>query len=123
MIKLLHVDDEADILEIARMALEISGGVEVVSCLSGERALVAAKQGAPDVFLLDVMMPGMTGPQTLAALREVPGLADVPAIFLTASQHDGKETELLAAGAIAVLKKPFDPLTLGDEIKKALNGN
>ena len=122
MIKLLHVDDQADILDIARMSLELLGDFEVVSCLSGEAALLAAKQITPDVFLLDVMMPGMTGPQTLAALRVIPGLADIPAIFLTASQHDGKGSELLATGAIAVLEKPFDPLTLGHQIKALLEG-
>lgn len=122
MIKLLHVDDEADILDIARMSFELFGSFEVVSCLSGETALLAAKQITPDVFLLDVMMPGMTGPQTLAALRDIPRLVDVPAIFLTASEHDGKGSELLATGAIAVLEKPFDPLTLGDQIKALLEG-
>ncbi len=65
MIKLLHIDDDEDILEISKMALEISGDIEVVQCPSGHDALWKVNEFIPDVFLLDVMMPEMTGLQTL----------------------------------------------------------
>ncbi len=99
MIKLLHVDDDADILEIARMSLELSGDIEVVQCASGEDALRTVKEFTPDVFLLDVMMPGMSGPQVLEKMREMPGLKNVPAIFMTARANSAEQQELFDLGA------------------------
>lgn len=121
MIKLLHVDDDEDILEIAKMALEISGDIEVVQCTSGHDALRKANEFIPDVFLLDVMMPGMTGPQTLEKLRERPSLKNVPVIFMTARMRTSHQEELFDLGAIDVISKPFDPLTLSAQIKSAMN--
>ena len=121
MIKLLHVDDDEDILEIAKMALEISGDIEVVQCTSGHDALWKANEFIPDVFLLDVMMPDMTGPQTLEKFRERPSLKNVPVIFMTARASTANQKELFDLGAIDVISKPFDPLTLSTQIKSALN--
>ena len=84
MIKLLHVEDDADIREIAKMSLELSGDFVVEQCDCGEQALEKTLDYIPDVFLLDMMMPGMTGRQTLEKLRENPDFANVPAIFMTA---------------------------------------
>lgn len=120
MIKLLHVDDDEDILEIAKMALEISGDIEVVQCTSGHDALWKANEFIPDVFLLDIMMPSMTGPQTLEKLRERPSLKNVPVIFMTARVSTADQ-DLFDLGAIDVISKPFDPLTLSAQIKSALN--
>ena len=83
MLKLLHVDDDADILELAKMSLELMDDIEVVDCVSGEEALTTVEEFKPDVFLLDMMMPGMSGPEALEKLRQVPGLEAVPAIFMT----------------------------------------
>lgn len=121
MLKLLHVDDDADILELAKMSLELMDDIEVVDCVSGEEALSTVEEFKPDVFLLDVMMPSMSGPETLEKLRQVPGLETVPAIFMTAQVGVGTWTELFDLGATEVIAKPFDPMTLGVEIKAALN--
>lgn len=120
MIKLLHVDDEADILELTKMSLELSDDFDVVSCSSGKDALHAVTHFKPDVFLLDVMMPGLTGPETLEELRTMPGFEGVPAIFMTARLGDGSREELLALGAKDVIAKPFDPMTLGPQIKSSM---
>jgi CheY-like chemotaxis protein len=120
MIKLLHIDDDEDILEISKMALEISGDIEVVQCPSGHDALWKVNEFIPDVFLLDVMMPDMTGLQTLEKLRERPSLKNVPVIFMTARVGPVNQ-DLFDLGAIDVISKPFDPLTLSAQIKSALN--
>lgn len=120
MINLLHVDDDLDILEITKMALELSGDFKVVQCTSGYEALQKVNEFAPNVFLLDVMMPSMTGPQTLEKLREIPELEDVPTIFMTARVSTENQRDLFDLGAIDVIGKPFDPLTLSERIKTAL---
>ncbi|WOI30768.1 response regulator [Sulfitobacter dubius] len=120
MIKILLVEDEPDILEVVKLALELYGEFEVVDCSSGEEALRVVGDRKPDVFLLDFMMPGMSGPQLLARFREVPGLEDVPAIFLTARTGAGTKSELLELGAKEVIYKPFKPTTLGAQVKTAM---
>ena len=120
MIKLLHVDDNDDILEIAKMAFEISDDIEVIQCISGHDALRVANEFIPDLFLLDVMMPGMSGPQTLEKLREIPSLENVPVIFMTA-RVSTIDQDFFGLGVIDVISKPFDPLTLSAQIKSALN--
>ncbi|MDQ7081423.1 MAG: response regulator [Paracoccaceae bacterium] len=119
MSKILHVEDDLDIQAIAQIALETIGGFEILQCSSGQEALKAAPDFKPDLFLLDVMMPGMTGPETLAALRELPGMADVPAIFMTAKAQRDEVAEFLALGAIEVVVKPFEPMELANEIRAA----
>ena len=120
MIKLRHVEDDPDIREIAEMALSSSGEFEVVQCDCGEAALAKVRDYTPDVILLDMMMPGMTGRQTLEKMRELPSLAEVPAIFMTARAQHGEIEELLQSGAADVISKPFDPMTLGDMVKAAM---
>jgi len=120
MIKLLHVEDDPDIREIAQMALSLSGEFDVVQCCSGEEALTQVQAYIPDVVLLDMMMPGMTGLQTLVHMREIPALANVPAIFMTARAQHAEIEELRQTGAADVISKPFDPMTLADQIKAAM---
>ncbi len=121
MIRLLHVDDDPDILELTEMSLDMNGEFEVVACLSGDEALLKIHGFMPDVFLLDVMMPGLTGPETLDKLRTIPGLKSVPAIFMTARLGAASQEELFALGAKDVIAKPFDPMTLGKRIKDAMS--
>ena len=122
MMRLLHVEDDEDIREVAKMALELSGQFEVMPCPSGEDALEKAPQFKPEILLLDVMMPGMSGPTTLQKLREIKGLETTPAIFMTARAQPAEVEELKAMSALTVVVKPFDPITLGDQIMAALNG-
>ena len=114
--RILYVDDEPDIREVARIALEVVGGFEVEVCESGEAALLKAPGYQPDLILLDVMMPGMDGPETLKALRALDALAAVPVVFFTAKAQRTEIAELLALGAVEVLGKPFDPMTIGQAL-------
>ncbi|MFC2968154.1 response regulator [Acidimangrovimonas pyrenivorans] len=114
--KVMHVEDDMDIREIALIALETVGGLDVVQCESGAQALEMAPVEKPDLFLLDVMMPGMSGDETLLALRQMPEFADTPAIFMTAKAQQSEVDRLLEMGALDVITKPFDPMTLAEEI-------
>jgi CheY-like chemotaxis protein len=120
MIKLLHVEDDADIREIAMMALGLSGEFDVLQCSSGSEAIAKVKAFSPDVLLLDMMMPGMTGRETLDQIRKDPMLASIPAIFMTARAQHSEIEELLMNGAAKVISKPFDPMALADQIKLAI---
>ena len=115
--RILYVEDEEDIRMVGEMSLVEVGGFEVRACASGPEALAAAQDFAPDLVLLDVMMPGMDGPTVLRELRARPGLAPVPAIFMTAKIMAAEVAELKAAGALEVVPKPFDPMTLPGEIR------
>lgn len=121
-LRLLHVEDEPDIREITEFALE-DEGFALTQCASGAEALARAQHTHFDVMLLDVMMPGIDGPDTLRALRQLPHLAATPAIFMTAKVQPAEVVALKAAGALAVIAKPFDPLGLADEIRGILARN
>ena len=115
--RILHVEDQVEIQIIVRIALAKRGGFEVCVCGSGAQALAAAPAFAPDLLLLDVMMPGMDGPATLAALRQLPGTAATPAVFLTAKVELPMIDHYLSLGAIDVIAKPFDPMALVGQIR------
>lgn len=117
--RLLLVDDDEAIREIARISLERLGGWEVVEAGSGAEA-VAVAEGGFDAVVLDVMMPGLDGPATLAALRDGPLPAAVPAVFLTAKLQPADRERLRAAGAAGVIAKPFDPMALATELEQIL---
>ncbi|WP_205626858.1 response regulator [Pseudoponticoccus marisrubri] len=120
MTRILHVEDDADIREITQLALALSGQFELHQFTNGDEALQQAAGIAPDLLLLDVMMPGMSGPELLVALRDVPGLAEVPAIFMTARVQKTEIAGFLEQGAIGVIAKPFDPVSLGQQIHDIL---
>ncbi len=122
MIKLLHVEDDADIREIVQISLDFSGEFEVLQCESGKDALKQVKSFTPDVVLLDFMMPGMTGSRTLEEMRKVPEMVTVPVIFLTAKTLHSEVEEFHRIGAVGVIIKPFDPLLLADQIKAGMDG-
>ena len=114
--KILYVEDEADIQAVASIALKTVGGFELLICSSGEQAIENAVSFLPDLLLLDIMMPGMDGPSTLKALWQLPELSKVPAIFMTAKVQPAEITEYKALGALDVIAKPFDPMTLAQQI-------
>ena len=116
--RILFVEDEPDIQQVARMALELAGGFTVEVCSSGPEALERAPGFAPQLFLLDVMMPGMDGPTTLAELRQLPQLAATPVIFMTAKVQPAEVAQYRELGAIDVIAKPFDPMKLSDTIRE-----
>ena len=118
--KVLIVDDEPDIRRIAKLGLSRVGGMEVVEATNGTEALVRAKEDHPDAVLLDVMMPGLDGPSTLARLREDPATSAIPVVFLTAKAIASEVDRLKSLGAAGVLTKPFDPMTLARELRGVL---
>jgi two-component system, OmpR family, response regulator len=119
-VKVLIVDDEPDIRRIARLSLARLGGMEVIEAATGDEALSQARDQKPDAILLDVMMPGRDGPSTLSALQAEPGTAAIPVVFLTAKAMVVEVERLRALGAVGVLTKPFDPLTLAADLRVAL---
>lgn len=116
--RVLYVEDEPDIQAVARLALEVVGGLTVKTCSSGEQALNEAPGFAPELVLLDVMMPGMDGPGTLKALRELPSLAAVPVVFMTAKVQPQEVAHYTTLGALGVIAKPFDPMTLAEQVRR-----
>lgn len=114
----LLVDDEDDIITVGSLALSEVGELEVTTARSGEEALRILETMVPDVIVLDVMMPGMDGPTTLARLRERSELAGVPVIFLTAKAQLAELPCDQTLGAAGVIPKPFDPMTLADQIRR-----
>lgn len=116
--RILLVDDEADIRQIARLALEAVGGFEVQECTSGLAAPQAARVFAPQLVLMDVMMPGQDGPSTLKVLQATPGLAQIPVVFMTAKVQPQEISALRSLGALDVIAKPFDPMTLAQVVRR-----
>ncbi len=121
--KILYVEDEADIQKVARLALEKVGGFEVMICGSGAEALEKAPAFAPDILLLDVMMPGMDGPDTLVELMKIETLKDTPSIFLTAKALPAEVERYKHLGALGIIPKPFDPMALADKVREIWETN
>lgn len=115
--RILMVEDEPDIQAVAQIALETVGGFQVEMCSSGKEALNRVLACAPDLILMDVMMPGMDGPSTLQTLRANPATAGFPVIFMTAKVQSHEIARFIDLGAIGVIPKPFDPMTLASTIR------
>jgi CheY-like chemotaxis protein len=115
--KVLIIDDEADIRTIARLSLSLVGGMDVIEAASGAERVLRAQDERPDVILLDMMMPTMDGSETLAVLRSQPATAMTPVIVLTAKAVGAKVEHMIALGAAGVLTMPFDPHTLSEDVR------
>jgi CheY-like chemotaxis protein len=120
--KILIVDDEEDIRQIARFALSQVGTMKVLEAENGSEGVRIADAEKPDAILMDVFMPGMDGPATLAELRKNPSTSAIPVIFLTAHSSQSELAKLKGIGAAGILNKPFDPITLADEVEAVLKG-
>jgi CheY-like chemotaxis protein len=118
--RILIIDDEDDIREVAALSLETIAGWDVVTANSGAQGLARAIEHQPDAVLLDVMMPGMDGPTTFRELRKNPATSRIPVVLLTAKVQSNDQKRFADLGVEAVLLKPFDPLTLATQIADAL---
>jgi CheY-like chemotaxis protein len=118
--KVLIIDDEDDIREVAALSLESVAGWEVVTANSGSQGLARAAEHQPDAILLDVMMPGMDGPTTFRELRKNPATSKIPVLLLTAKVQSSDQRRFADLGVEAVLFKPFDPMTLSTQIASVL---
>lgn len=115
--RILYVEDDPDIQVIAVMVLESLHGFTLETCSSGAEALAKAIAFKPDLILLDVMMPAMDGPETLKNLRKFPQLTTTPVVFMTAKVQPQEVQHYLDLGAIDVIAKPFDPMTLAEQLR------
>lgn len=115
---ILYVDDEEDIREIVELSLRLDATLDITTRASGQAALDHLETRVPDLVVLDVMMPGLDGPATLARMREHPECADLPVVFLTAKAQREELERFLLLGAIGVIAKPFDPMTLADQLRE-----
>ncbi len=118
----LHVDDDANIRALTELSFALHGGCSVRSAASGAEALELLAAGLrPDLILLDVMMPEMDGPAVLTRVRELPDHEGTPIIFMTAQTQDHERAGLMALGAAGVVIKPFDPLTLCQQVRSLID--
>ena len=122
MRRILIIDDEDDIREVAALSLEATAGWEVITANSGAAGIRAATTSdpAPDAVLMDVMMPGMDGPSTFRLMQQDPAISKIPVLLLTAKVQGVDQRRFAGLGVAAVLFKPFDPLTLAAQISQAL---
>lgn len=118
--RLLVIDDEDDIREVAQLSLEMTTGWEILTASSGAAGIATAEAQQPDAILLDVMMPEMDGPTTFRRLRDAAATAGIPVILLTAKAQATDRARFLELGVNGVLTKPFDPMTLGSEVARTL---
>ncbi len=118
--RVLVIDDDPSIREVAAVALSAFGGHEVTTAVDGTAGIKLARRVLPDAILLDVMMPSVDGPTVLARMRAVDVLRDVPVVFLTAKVGAQDMSRLDGLGAVAVIPKPFDPVTLARQLADAL---
>jgi CheY-like chemotaxis protein len=116
-LRVLHIDDEPDIREVVAISLSLDPEFEVRGCASGSAGITDALEHRPDLILLDVMMPVMDGPTTLAHLRDNPKTADIPVVFMTARAQTRELDLFMSLGAIGVIAKPFDPMTLAASVR------
>jgi DNA-binding response OmpR family regulator len=116
----LVVDDEQDILDLVRFRLE-HDGYRVITASDGETGLALAKKERPDLCILDVMMPKLTGLEVLAHLRADTTTADTPVILLTARSQDADVDRGFELGAQDYVTKPFSPKELRRRVHAQLS--
>lgn len=114
--RIMHIDDEDDIREITNLVLSGMGDFEVRSYDRGQKGIDDLEAFQPDLIICDVMMPEKTGPETLQALQD--RNVKTPFFFMTAKVQNHQVEELMGFGAHGIIKKPYDPMTLSDDIKK-----
>jgi CheY-like chemotaxis protein len=118
--RVLIIDDEDDIRQVAALSLETVAGWDVVLATSGKQGIERAAEEQPDAILLDVMMPEMDGPTTFLKLKANPKTSHIPVLLLTAKVQGPDQRRFAGLGVSAILFKPFDPLTLADQISDVL---
>ena len=120
MHRVLIIDDEDDIREVAALSLEATAGWEILTASSGREGIETAAREKPEAILMDVMMPEMDGPTTFKHLQANPATAGIPVVLLTAKVQGVDQRRFAGLGVAAVLFKPFDPLTLAAQIANVL---
>lgn len=119
--KILLIDDDPDVRKIIERCLVSVGRFETVVAENAPSGLLLARSEQPDLIVMDMMMPGMDGLEALAVLKSSPGISHIPVVFMTAKVQRTEVEHYLKVGAIGVLKKPFDPMKLPDEIRTIMD--
>jgi CheY-like chemotaxis protein len=117
-VKVLIIDDELDMREIASLSLSRGGDMQVITAGSGPEGVRMAREQRPDAILLDLMMPAMDGRATLLELRREESTKRIPVVVMSAASDDAQDLKPL--GAAGVIPKPFDPLTLPARLRTVL---
>lgn len=120
MRRILIIDDDDDIREVAALSLETVAGWQVATASSGVAGIRAAIASPPDAILMDVMMPAMDGPTAVKEIQNTPSIAHIPVILLTAKVQGVDQRRFASLGVAGVIVKPFDPLTLAAKMSAAL---
>ena len=123
MRRILIIDDEDDIREVAALSLEATAGWQVLTASSGAQGIETAIAQQPDAILMDVMMPGVDGPTTFREMQQIPSIAHIPVLLLTAKVQGVDKRRFADLGVAAILFKPFDPLVLAEQITESLHWN
>lgn len=114
----MYVDDDLDLQRIVQLGLELGGGFTVMVCSSGEEALREMADFQPDLLILDVVMPDMSGPRTLETMQNMPDMPSVPVVFFTSKTGPEHIQHYRRLGAIGVIKKPLDFKRLPHQVKE-----
>ncbi|WP_158794000.1 response regulator [Granulicella sp. L60] len=120
MRSVLIIDDEDDIREVAALSLEATAGWKILTASSGAEGMTVAAAEQPDAILMDVMMPGVDGPTTFRSMQQMPEIAHIPVLLLTAKVQGVDQRRFAGLGLAGILFKPFDPLTLSQQIADVL---
>ncbi len=115
-LRVLYVDDDPDLQQIVKHGLEMSGNFLVKISPSGEQAIVDIPEYKPDLIIIDVIMPGMSGPKTVEYLRQNPDTKELPVIFITSRVQAHQIEQYNRLGAIGIINKPFNPLHLAPQV-------
>ena len=118
--RILIIDDEDDIRQVAALSLETISGWDVVLARSGAEGIEVATKEQPDAILLDVMMPEMDGPTTFLKLQANPQTVKIPVLLLTAKVQGSDQRRFAGLGVAGILFKPFDPLLLSRQVSEVL---
>jgi CheY-like chemotaxis protein len=121
--RVLIIDDEADIREVAQVSLTLGAGLEVLLAASGAEGLAQATAEIPDAILLDVMLRDMDGLTVFQALQASPVTGKIPVILLTAKVQAADQQRFASWGVKAVITKPFRPATLARQVMEILGWN
>ncbi len=120
MRRILIIDDEDDIREVAALSLEAIAGWHILTASSGTEGMTIAAAEQPDAIVMDVMMPEVDGPTTFGLMQKNPDICNIPVLLLTAKVQGVDQRRFANLGVAGVLFKPFDPLTLSQQIADAL---
>ena len=119
LVRILYAEDEPDIQQVVSLILNEFGGFILKVCSSGVEAVNEIEAFEPQLLLLDVMMPDLDGLDALKEIRKIPAYREIPVIFLTAKVHPDEVQDYFEMGALEMIFKPFDPITLVEQIRQA----